>query len=157
MTTEPKAELDFGFLLGDVSRLLRRDFELRVQQLGLTLTQWRAIAHLARCEGINQAAMADILEVTPITLTRLIDRMTEAGWVERRPDPADRRAVCLHLTPAVQPLLEKMQAEAHATHQAAFAGLAKRDEKQMLKLLAHVKDNLLAAESARKSGPEARS
>lgn len=155
MHTQPEAELSFGFLLGDVSRLLRRDFELRVQQLGLTLTQWRAIAHLSREEGMNQAALADRLEVTPITLTRLIDRMEEAGWVERHPDPGDRRAVCLHLTKAVQPLLEEMQAQAHATHVAAFTGISKKDERQMLKRLSHVKDNLVAAEAARKAAPEA--
>lgn len=157
MNTQPRAELEFGFLLRDVSRLLRRDFEVRVQKLGMTLTQWRAVAHLARESGISQAALADVLEVTPITLTRLIDRMEEAGWVERHRDPSDRRAVCLHLTSTVQPLLNQMHGHAEATHKAAFAGISQTSQRQMLQLLAHVKGNLLDTEATRKSAPEANS
>lgn len=145
MTNEPEAELSFGFLLADVSRLLRRNFELRVQSLGLTLTQWRAIAYLSRKEGINQSVLAELLEVKPITLTRLVDRMEEAGWVERRRDPDDRRAVCLHLTDKVQPILESMHSHADATHAAAFAGIKTRDEETTLDTLAKIKTNLLDA------------
>ena len=146
MTHKPEAELSFGFLLADVSRLLRRNFEQRVQALGLTMTQWRAIAHLSRREGINQSVLADLLEVKPITLTRLVDRMEEAGWIERRRDPDDRRAVCLHLTDRVQPILESMHSHVDATHAAAFAGINRKDEETTLKTLAKVKANLHAAE-----------
>lgn len=147
MSQHPKAELSFGFLIGDVSRSLKRDFERRVQRMGLTMTQWRAIAHLSRNAGINQAMLADILEVTPITLTRLIDRMEEAGWVERRRDLTDRRAVCLHLTPAVQPLLDQMHNHAKAAHDAAFAGISKTDEESMQHLLEMIKRNLASVDS----------
>ena len=85
-------EKSFGFLLYDAARLLRRDFERRAKQLGLTRAQWSVLAHLARNEGTNQAAAADVLEIEPITLVRLLDRLEAAGWVERRPDPNDRRA-----------------------------------------------------------------
>jgi len=142
MSKTPKAELSFGFLIGDVSRSLRRDFERRVDALGLTMTQWRAIAHLLRHPGINQAMLAEILEVTPITLTRLIDRMEDAGWIERQRDPNDRRAVQLHLTPAIQPLLDKMHAHANASHDAAFAGISKTDETKMQEILEQIKSNL---------------
>ena len=157
MLTEPKAELEFGFLLADVYRQLRRDFELRVHDLGLTLTQWRAIARLEREAGMSQARLAELLDVTPITLTRLIDRMEEAGWVERRRDPKDRRAVCLHLTSEVQPLLETMQARAKATQKAALSGMTDKEQKSMLQLLLKTKDNLVAAECARKAASEDRS
>ena len=156
MSTQPKAELEFGFLLADVYRQLRRDFEIRVQDLGLTLTQWRAIARLEREAGMSQARLAELLDVTPITLTRLIDRMEESGWVERRPDPKDRRAVCLHLTTGVRPLLDTMQARAKATQKAAFAGITEKEQKSMLQLLLKAKDNLVAAECARKTASEDR-
>src|SRR3546814_9002902 len=80
----PDPDRSLGFLLNDVSRLMRRNLNRRVQALGLTQSQWRALAYLSRQEGINQATLADTLEVQPITLARLIDRLEAAGWVERR-------------------------------------------------------------------------
>ncbi len=132
----------FGFLLSDVFRLLRQDFERRVQSLGLTLTQWRAIAHLSREQGIHQSALAEILDVSPITLTRLIDRMEQAGWVERRPDPADRRATCLYLTERVEPLLATMHVKAVETNEAALAGLSEDARRRFVKSLEQIKRNL---------------
>jgi DNA-binding MarR family transcriptional regulator len=105
-TRDPKRSL--GFLLTETARLIRRNFDRRVQPLGLTQTQWRAIAHLKHNEGIKQATLAEILEVQPITLARLIDRMERDGWVERRPDPNDRRAVQLFLTDKVEPVVAQM-------------------------------------------------
>lgn len=105
----PSACRRIGFLVADVGRLLRRSFELRGGHLGLTQAQWRALALLSRHEGINQATLAELLEIQPITVTRLLDRMEEHGWIERRPDPVDRRAVRLYLTPKAQPLLDDLQ------------------------------------------------
>ena len=104
------AERRIGFLIGDVGRLIRRAFEARAGHLGLTQAQWRALWRLSRQEGINQATLADQLEIQPITLTRLLDKMEAHGWIERRPDPADRRALRLFLTPRAQPLLAELQA-----------------------------------------------
>src|SRR5688572_2340747 len=87
-----------GVLIGDVARALRRNFDRRLQSLGLTQAQWRAIVHVKRMEGMSQVALADCLEAQPITVARLIDRMESAGWIERRSDPLDRRAVRLYLT-----------------------------------------------------------
>ena len=98
----------FGFLLHDVARLLRGNFNRRVQVLGLTQAQCRVILHLSRNEGIQQVALADILEVQPITLARLLDKLQAAGLVERRRDPSDRRAFCLSLTASAHPLLEQI-------------------------------------------------
>jgi DNA-binding MarR family transcriptional regulator len=86
------------YLLSDTARLLRRAFDARVSQLGMTSTQARLLLTLSRHEGENQAAYAERLEVEPITLTRLIDRMVEGGLIERRTDPGDRRAWRIHLT-----------------------------------------------------------
>src|SRR5690348_13133430 len=84
-------ERSFGFLLYDAARLLRRDFDRRARRIGLTRAQWSVLANLVRNEGVNQAGLADIMEIQPITLVRLLDRLEEAGWIERRPDPTDRR------------------------------------------------------------------
>src|ERR1700730_6668327 len=85
-------ERSFGFLVNDVARLFGRRFAHNGRRLGLTRAQCRTLGYLARNEGINQAGLADLLEIRPMTLVRQIDRMEEAGWIERRPDPADRRA-----------------------------------------------------------------
>ncbi len=143
----------FGFLLGDVFRLLRQDFERRVQSLGLTMTQWRAIAHLSRESGIHQSALAETLDVSPITLTRLIDRMEQAGWVERRPDPGDRRAVCLHLTDKVEPLLSTLHDKAVEANEMALAGLSEDARRRFVKSLEQMKRNLRACQTeARQRG-----
>jgi MarR family transcriptional regulator for hemolysin len=149
LTFDP--ERSIGFLVHDVSRLLRRNFNRRVQALGLTQTQWRAIAQLSRNEGINQATLADFMEVQPITLARLIDRIEAAGWVERRPDPTDRRAVQLYLTDKAQPILALMHERAAETRERAMAGLPSDVRETLIETLRHMKRNLVEAdtESAR--------
>ena len=89
----------FGFLVNDVARLFGRRFLHNGRRLGLTRAQCRTLARIARHEGINQAGLADLLEVRPMTLVRQIDRMEDAGWIERRPDPADRRKIWVHAVP----------------------------------------------------------
>jgi MarR family transcriptional regulator, transcriptional regulator for hemolysin len=138
-----------GALMVEVARLLRRNFNRRAQGLGLTQAQWQALAHLSRRQGINQACLADLLEVQPITLTRLIDRLAVAGWVERRPDPADRRAQRLYLTARAEPLLEDMRGLASATREEALAGLGDAERRQLIDALQIVKGNLVRAEGSR--------
>jgi MarR family transcriptional regulator, transcriptional regulator for hemolysin len=136
-----------GFLVADIARLLRRSMDRRLQSLGLTQAQWRAIVHLSRSEGMTQAALAESLEIQPITLTRLIDRMQNAGWVERRTHPLDRRAVQLYLTPQSQPILEEMHARAGDVLNEATRGLAPRAQLQLIAALEQIKHNLTAAET----------
>lgn len=138
---------NFGFLVHEVARLLRRNFDRRVSGLGLTQAQWRTLAYLARHEGINQTSLAELLEVKPITLARLLDRLEEAGWVERRGDPADRRVFRLYLTEAAQPLLVEMEQIAAKTRQDALAGLGRDERRQVLNLLSSLKKNLMDAEA----------
>jgi DNA-binding MarR family transcriptional regulator len=139
----PRSDLDtFGFILHDIARLMRKRFEKRARGLGLTRAQWQVLAHLARNEGINQAGLADIIEVEPITLGRLIDRMEEAGWVERRADPADRRARLLYLTAQAQPVFAKMRALGEAVRGEALAGLSDVEREQLMATLLTIRSNL---------------
>src|SRR5437588_13105689 len=92
-----------GFLLHDVARLLRRRFEQNARGSGLTRSQWQVLAYLAKNEGINQSGLADLLEIEPITLCRIVDRLQALGLVERHPHPSDRPAWLLHITPAARP------------------------------------------------------
>lgn len=137
-----------GFLVADVGRLLRRAFELRAGHLGLTQAQWRALALLSRHEGVNQATLADLLEIQPMTVTRLLDRMEENGWIERRPDPADRRAVRLHLTEQAQPLLAELQDIGSGILSLALQETEPAMRLALVEALERMKTNLAAATEA---------
>ena len=141
-------EQSIGFLLSDVSRLLRRDFDRRVRELHLTQAQWRAIAQLSREDGIRQTTLADRLEVQPITLARLIDRMQSAGWVSREPDPDDRRATLLYLTDKAQPILAQMRRHADEAIEEVFAGVSATARKALRSALIRMKQNLAAVEAS---------
>jgi MarR family transcriptional regulator for hemolysin len=149
---QPVPERSIGFLLTDVSRLLRRDFDRRVRALDLTQAQWRAIAHLSREEGINQSALAERLEVKPITLARLIDRMETAGWVTRKADRADRRASLLFLTAKARPILTQLQAHAEGAIEDAMSGLPMARRRELVSALDCMKQNLLTTIAAAESG-----
>lgn len=98
-----------GLAIHELSRLLRREYEARARQLGFTEGQWRTLWHLQRNQGFSQVRLAEILEMQPISLVRVLDRLESAGLIERRPDPRDRRAVQLYLTPAAGPVLESLR------------------------------------------------
>ena len=134
-----------GFLLGDSSRLLRKRFDRLARSLGMTRAQWGVIAVLRRDEGINQTAMADIMDIEPITLGRHIDRLEEAGWVERRPDPDDRRAWRIFLTDKVQPVLEEMENIAIEVRNDAMVDFSSMERERFIDDLIRVKSNLADA------------
>lgn len=131
-------ERSFGFLVNDVARLFGRRFDLNGRRLGLTRAQCRTLSYLARNEGINQAGLADLLEIRPMTLVRQIDRMEEAGWIERRPDPADRRARRLFLTAKAHPVLERIWDVANATQREAFIRLSPDESERLIAMLRRV-------------------
>jgi len=133
---------NLGFLLNEVHRMVRRDFNERVRPTGLTQGQWRALAYVSRMEGVNQARLAERMEIRPITLGRLIDRLQEAGWVERRADPGDRRMCRLYLTPAAQPLIRRLRTLASETLDRALAGIGAQRRTQLVSTLKHIKENL---------------
>lgn len=138
----------FGVLISDLSRMLRRSFNRHVRDSGVTQSQWQAIAYLKRWEGINQAALADLMEVQPISLARLIDRMETAGWVERRPDPNDRRAVRLFLCEKAQPLLSEMRESWLEFQSRALVGISAAELQQTLDTLVKIKTNLTDADAS---------
>jgi len=133
----------FGFLVHDVARLFGRRFNQRALLfLGLTRAQCKVLGYLARNEGINQAGLADLLEITPMTLVRQIDRMEEDGWIERRPDPADRRARRLVLTEKARLILARILDLSNEVRTEAFAGLSEAEGRYLIDLLARVHGNL---------------
>jgi MarR family transcriptional regulator for hemolysin len=131
-----------GFLLSDSARMLRRIFNMRVAPMDLTQAQWRGLAYLARNEGLNQVSLADLMEVQPITVARLIDKLVAAGLVERRPDPKDRRAQLLFLTERATPLLIKMSEFGETTNAIALSGFSAEETETLLNLLSRIRANL---------------
>jgi MarR family transcriptional regulator for hemolysin len=148
--SEPNLDRSFGFVLHDLARLMRKRFEQRAKSLNLTRAQCQTLAHLQRHEGINQAGLAEMLELEPITLGRIIDRMEEAGWVVRRADPADRRAHRLFMTERARPVLAQVLALAEEVRAEAFAGLSQAEREALLDALVHVRRNL--SERGRRGG-----
>jgi DNA-binding MarR family transcriptional regulator len=135
-------ERSFGFLIHDCARLTRREFERRARAIGLTRAQWAAIAHLRRNEGCNQSTRADLLDVEPITLARLLDRMETAGLVKRQPDPKDRRARLVYLTEKAKPLIDRLSEFARDTRATALAGLSAEEQERAIDLMTKVRANL---------------
>ena len=136
--------LSFGFVLHEAARLLRKRFDQRARGLGLTRAQYQALAYIARNEGIHQNGLADILEIEPISVGRLIDRMEQTGWVERRPHPSDRRVRLLFLTEKAKAVFARMRALGDAIREEALAGIAPPDADRLLELLLQVRRNLSA-------------
>jgi MarR family transcriptional regulator, transcriptional regulator for hemolysin len=135
---------NFYFLLKDVAQLTSRNFERHAAdvQLGLTLAQCRVLVYLERNEGVSQVRLAYLTDTDPMTLVRILDRMERDGWVERRPDPADRRARRLYLKPAAVPVLKQIWAIGDRSRMEALAGLTNEHRGQLLDLLGRIHTNL---------------
>lgn len=131
-----------GFLISDVSRLMRRRFDERARRIGVTRAQWRVLTTLSRIEGVNQGGLAERLEVEPITLCRMLDRLEEAGHVERRRDPTDRRAWRIYLTDTSRPLLDKLHAIADDLFVDALVGIDEPNRTQFSETLERIRHNL---------------
>ena len=137
-------EPTLGFVLNDSARLFRKRFDQRARAagFGLTRAQWTVLAYLMRNEGINQVCLAQLLEIEPITLVRLLDRLEAAGMVERRKDPRDRRSRILYLTAAAGPMIESMRALGAEVREEALAGVDPEERRQLMGLLLRLKTNL---------------
>ena len=142
----------FGFLLKDVTRLYVQRFEQHAAALGLTLAQCKALMRLADCEGVSQVRLAELTDLDPMTLVRILDRMESEGWLERRKDPRDRRVRCLYLTSKAKPLLDDIRALIDVTWEEAFAGIPKQKSEMVMELLDTVRGNFMALGSAAGSG-----
>lgn len=133
-----------GYLIGDISRMIRTIYDRRVEPLGMTRSQWRAMIRLSRREGCSQTELANELGIQKPTLGKLVERLEAKGWVERRPDPADARAKRLYLADGAAPILEEMYAQADDVLEGIFDGLTGEDAARLNATLARIKDNLSA-------------
>jgi DNA-binding MarR family transcriptional regulator len=133
---------ELGFLIADAARLMRRAFDTRVRSRGVTRPQWRVLGLLSRYEGSSQSALAEMMDVEPITLARMIDRLAESGLVERKPDPNDRRAWRLFLTPLGTSNLEQLKPDAVALFDDALSGLSSDERVKLEAMLNVIRSNL---------------
>ena len=141
-----------GFLLHEVARLLRKRFEQNARVSGLTRSQWQVLTYLAKNEGINQKGLAELLEIEPITLGRILDKLETLGLIERRAHPADRRTWLLHLVEAARLKLIQIREFGDVNHREALAGVSEDDGQCLLKTLEAMKENLTKACDAPTAG-----
>ena len=139
------ANREYAFRIMDVARMLRTYADQRARQFGISRAQWVVLLRLDRSEGLNQSELADILELQPITVTRLLDRLAASGLIERRADPNDRRANRLYLTPAARPLIAQLVDLGSEMMETVLAGFDRKEVERMLQDLGLVKENLKAA------------
>jgi len=143
---------ELAFAINDVARLLRTYADHEARRFGMTRAKWAVLARLDRFEGLKQAELAEMLDLQPISLTRLLDGLAENGLIERRPDPEDRRAKRLFLTPAARPLLGQLTDLGEDLMATALAGLAPADTAALLARLGAIKENLRQAVQKKSAG-----
>ena len=143
-----------GILITDSARLLRRRFDGRARCLGVSRAQWQVLFALSRNEGINQSGLAEALDVETITVGRMVDRLEDAGLVERRADPADRRAWRLHLTARAHPILDELRSVGDQVMAETLAGIGAEGEATLSALLSQVRQNLQGRDAPADNNPE---
>jgi MarR family transcriptional regulator, transcriptional regulator for hemolysin len=146
---------EFAFTIMDVARLLKTYADQRARQFGISRAQWAVLIRIDRNEGLKQTELADMLDLQPITLTRLLDRLSDNGLIERRADPNDRRANRLYLKPAAKPLLDRLSDLGADMMEIVLDGLSITSIERTLKELGAVKDNLRAAIGRNANQPQA--
>jgi DNA-binding MarR family transcriptional regulator len=142
---------DLPFEIGETAHALRRAFDRRAAALGVTRAQWKVLFRLTRMPGLRQVELADMLDVEPITLSRIVDRLEEAGHVERVADPADRRAWRLQVTEKAKPLVAKLRALGSELVEEAFAGIERGEIDRAREVLAQVRENVAAGQRVKKA------
>jgi MarR family transcriptional regulator for hemolysin len=141
----PAVPREIAFTIMDVARLLKTHADQRARQYGMTRAQWAVLFRLDRSEGLKQSELAEILDLQPISLTRLLDRLADSGLIERRADPNDRRANRLFLTPAARPLLERLTKLSEGMMETVLDGLDDKSVECLLRDLHRLRDNLRSA------------
>jgi DNA-binding MarR family transcriptional regulator len=140
---------DLLFEINETARALRRVFDQRAATAGVTRPQWRVLARLKREPGLRQVELAERLDMEPITLCRSVDRLEEAGLVERNPDPSDRRAWRLQLTDKATPLIKQLRGLAHDFAMEAMEGMEEADLRKLQQQLAAIRANVAASGETR--------
>ena len=130
------------FTLGELARLVRAYADRQAARYGITRAQWAVLAKVERFEGLKQTELAEQMEMQPITLTRLVDRLCDAGWIERRDDETDRRVNRLYLRKAARPLLAKLSGLRSEITETALDGISSADAQRLLTQLETVKENV---------------
>src|SRR5437588_6083995 len=140
----PRSSVDMNFLftLGELARLVRAYADKQAARYGITRAQWAVLAKVERAEGMKQSELAELMEMQPITLTRLVDRLCENGWIERRGDETDRRVNRLYLRKAARPLLGKLSGLRSELTATALEGLNPADAHRLLVQLEAIKENV---------------
>lgn len=144
-----------GIRITYIARMMRTRFDQRARTLGLTRAQWQTIAATRWHEGATQREIAERLEVGSVTVGRLVDRLEQAGWIERRPDAADRRVYRLYISPKAQPMLDRLSALGHDEEERALAGIAPEDRDRLAGLLDRIILNLETRDGCLGNAPEA--
>ncbi|PTE12517.1 MarR family winged helix-turn-helix transcriptional regulator [Mesorhizobium helmanticense] len=137
-----------GFLIHDVQRLMRKRFEARASGLGLSSAQWRLMVRVAKEEGITQARLAELLEIEPISVSRLVDRMEEGGWIERRSDASDRRVRMIFPTAKASEAYAEVKSLAGEVYEVSLTGVSPEDRRVLVKALEVMVENLTDAEAS---------
>ncbi|VIO80633.1 Transcriptional regulator SlyA [Bradyrhizobium ivorense] len=135
-------DADFLFTLGEVFRLIRVYADKEAARYGITRAQWAVLAKVERSEGMKQTELAELLEMQPITLTRLIDKLCDNGWIERRSDENDRRVNRLYLKKAARPLLGKLTGLRSELTATALEGISPTESHRLLTHLESIKENV---------------
>ena len=154
MPTQP-VKREIAFTIMDVARMLKTYADQRARQFGISRAQWAVLIRIERCEGLKQTELADALDLQPISLTRLLDRLADNGLIERRADPNDRRANRLYLKPAAKPLLGRLSELGADMMETVLEGLDAKSVDSMLGELGMLKDNLRRAIGANAHPQEA--
>jgi MarR family transcriptional regulator for hemolysin len=145
---------EIAFTIMEVARMLKTYADQRARCFGISRAQWVVLVRLDRTEGLKQSELAEILELQPISLTRVLDRLAENGLIERRADPHDRRVNRLYLTPAAKPLIAKLTELGLEMMNTVLDGIDGKDADRLLRDLGVMKDNLRAAISRNALQPE---
>lgn len=143
----PSADPSFAYMLHDVTCAFRKHFDRRAVRFGLTRAQWRALKVLRRTEGLSQSELADRIEMEPIAVGRVIDRLVQAAFVERRADPSDRRRWCLYLTPKAHAVTDDMEIIAAQLREDSLLQVDAQDLEIFRKVLSQIRTNLSALDN----------
>jgi MarR family transcriptional regulator, transcriptional regulator for hemolysin len=135
-------DMNFLFTLGELARLVRAHADRQSARYGITRAQWAVLAKVERFEGMKQSELAEQMEMQPITLTRLVDRLCDNGWIERRGDETDRRVNRLYLRKAARPLLGKLSGLRSELTATALEGINPADAHRLLAQLEAIKENV---------------
>ena len=153
--TDPRESLAYQVV--DIGRLFGRVFDRRVAHLDLTRAQWRTLKRLGHAEGVTQVELADQLDMEPIAVGRVIDRLQKAGFIERRADPADRRVWRLHLRPQSGQVTGEVEEVAQALRNEVMAGISAADLATTLSVLDRVRERLTQLDREDRGEPAPRS